>query len=924
MTDVSSERALYQELRLALTINGGVSLAVWMGAVVSEIDRFRCAFSRQAPGPAKPYAALLDALETLVVPDVIAGSSAGGMNGALLAYVIANGKSLDCAGPDKLRSTWQQLGSIDRLLPTNGEPSSILLGEEVLFRGCAEVFGALQAAPRDLDEDASRWVRLTVTATDSVGYDVTTQEVTTPDHRLRMQFRQVERPSGSQMHLGPQLVGAIHAAIGQPAAPNGTTEWPFPARPSPRDLARTDAAAYLARATRCTASFPIAFAPSEIPLNHTIAALPGSASGDALTATPPMADILEAANPTSELARPDDPQASRFVVDGGVWDNSPFSAVLRGIDRMPAGRDVRRVLAYVVGTRSAKPSRKPIVRPGLAASLINAVALPADLSFANDLERIADDRQRQSIRRESAPELLVDENLDPFALAHGLFPLYRKRRLRDELAITYAALARDVPTDPADVPWLPPSAKLPGPESSLADWWATSAGWSWGIVPVRASIQQARRLLRAVIRRLTVLRSDRAAQALLEALIDTRELLSQLTWVLDDLAHIVEQAQAAAPAHADLSTTGWNDATRGVCGQVMAEFAAATAALNAPLAEYLEALPPGSDLPTLVTAVRLTAGGPELIIKRALAIEIVLGALSKDGGGQGLDYSLVAIRPDDRWPLPADDNPLPGDHTQAPHPARPPLAGASHHHFGGFLRASWRVHDWMWGRLDGTRQLIELLLDERQLTRLCGSPPVAANVTSVALGMATAALPDDNDDIAGRVIDEAFRARGAAAPLGDATSERLAIWRRALATQFEADIARVLIAGQGSAAAQARDDALARLRADLARRFQLAILDEEIPILAAASEKDGGAPVDVAALLASRDKGLRALTTTPPGAAITAHEGHQLLEHGAANAAFGLGHPHIGHALRRVARASNGWWSIRHAFGAPAGRRRKP
>jgi hypothetical protein len=31
-------------MRLALVFNGGVSLAVWMGGVAKEVDRFRSAF----------------------------------------------------------------------------------------------------------------------------------------------------------------------------------------------------------------------------------------------------------------------------------------------------------------------------------------------------------------------------------------------------------------------------------------------------------------------------------------------------------------------------------------------------------------------------------------------------------------------------------------------------------------------------------------------------------------------------------------------------------------------------------------------------------------------------------------------------------------------------------------------------------------
>jgi hypothetical protein len=39
------------------------------------------------------------------------------------------------------------------------------------------------------------------------------------------------------------------------------------------------------------------------------------------------------------------------------------------------------------------------------------------------------------------------------------------------------------------------------------------------------------------------------------------------------------------------------------------------------------------------------------------------------------------------------------------------VTGMQLHHFGAFYRQSWRVNDWIEGRLDGTRQLVRLLLD---------------------------------------------------------------------------------------------------------------------------------------------------------------------------------------------------------------------
>src|SRR5437667_12250215 len=83
--DVGEEDLL--ELRLALVMNGGVSLAVWMGGVTNEFDRARCDGRLNDSGG--PYAQLLDLFQSTLRIDVIAGTSAGGLNGALLGAAVA-------------------------------------------------------------------------------------------------------------------------------------------------------------------------------------------------------------------------------------------------------------------------------------------------------------------------------------------------------------------------------------------------------------------------------------------------------------------------------------------------------------------------------------------------------------------------------------------------------------------------------------------------------------------------------------------------------------------------------------------------------------------------------------------------------------------------------------------------------------------
>src|SRR5882672_5728577 len=86
-----------RELRLGLVLNGGVSLAVWIGGVTREIDAIRRASAGNSKlgDTGELYADILEALDLAVVVDVIAGASAGGINGVLLGSAIYNGSDLD-------------------------------------------------------------------------------------------------------------------------------------------------------------------------------------------------------------------------------------------------------------------------------------------------------------------------------------------------------------------------------------------------------------------------------------------------------------------------------------------------------------------------------------------------------------------------------------------------------------------------------------------------------------------------------------------------------------------------------------------------------------------------------------------------------------------------------------------------------------
>jgi hypothetical protein len=87
------------------------------------------------------YAALLEAFDRRLVVDIIAGASAGGLNGALLSAVMWHGKRLD---PKFLRDQWLDIGDFSLLLQPGSEskPKSIMQGG-FFYEGVVNMFNVL-------------------------------------------------------------------------------------------------------------------------------------------------------------------------------------------------------------------------------------------------------------------------------------------------------------------------------------------------------------------------------------------------------------------------------------------------------------------------------------------------------------------------------------------------------------------------------------------------------------------------------------------------------------------------------------------------------------------------------------------------------------------------------------------------------------
>lgn len=119
-----------RELRLALVCYGGISLAVYMHGITKEIWRLARAsraFHDGAPSGNSSeavYRQLLEAVEAesgiklRVMPDIIAGASAGGINGIFLAQAIETGQSLD-----PLTDMWLENADVEKLLDPDARPA---------------------------------------------------------------------------------------------------------------------------------------------------------------------------------------------------------------------------------------------------------------------------------------------------------------------------------------------------------------------------------------------------------------------------------------------------------------------------------------------------------------------------------------------------------------------------------------------------------------------------------------------------------------------------------------------------------------------------------------------------------------------------------------------------------------------------------
>jgi patatin-related protein len=699
-----------QELRLALVLNGGVSLAVWIGGVVHEINRL---VQREEDPRTDAYAKLLELTATVPRVDVISGSSAGGLNGALLAMALVHRQDL---GP--VRDLWTKRAGFGELLrdPFDRKLPSLLDGDGYFLEQLRGAFRSLRRGdPRPASEVP---IDLTLTGTLLRGrgeklWDDFGAVISDRTHRARFHF--------------------VRGADG--------AEDPF------LDDGIVDA---LALAARSTASFPGAFEASFCP---------GTPEAARATGRP-------------DMSRYTGLKEDRFVVDGGVLDNKPFQPALEAIFQQRSARDVRRVLAYVMPSEEEpdRGARESAEEPPTLGRVVTAslTELPRVESVTEELEQLRERNLRVLQRCKARVDLtttLCPEQVDEIAAI--LFPVYRRRRIdasmsyvvseisgvlaeRDGRGLGYRGrrewLLRML--QHSTLPWIPS-----GDLTSAMTAEASETVWGWGTRPA----EQAKNV---------VLDALRWAQKLARvAHVTAAELDGLWTRVLNaqediggvravDRKHWRQSAAglgetigrgtgdrssgdlaAAMAAWTSAALAGWGEAGvtlprqqgemtfAAAAAMVAREIAAVLLELNrvaAPILAAAEGLGSGVGDEArelrqhLRYFVRAEGDGVQEVLRRLLQLEVITRATGDQDDEHEQVVELAQFSAEGGSPL------------GGPQEAMGKLAGLQLAHFGAFYKRSWRANDWMFGRLDAAARIVKVVLNPERLRIVWGGRTGAA------------------------------------------------------------------------------------------------------------------------------------------------------------------------------------------------------
>ncbi|MFD4507045.1 patatin-like protein [Streptomyces sp. NPDC058457] len=698
-----------QDIRLAVVMNGGVSLAVWISGVTLELHRLATA----RRGACRAYAPLLDLLRARARVDVIAGTSAGGINGAFLALCLARGTGLEA-----MRDLWRDAAAVDKLLrdPMDSRPPSLLKGDYFLARVTDALHTIADAPAANADGDGlevdERSIDLILTGT--LWHGRTTSF--TDDMGVRI----TETDRDALFRFGRRADGFRDGTV--------------------RDLTEPAAVGELAAAARSTSSFPGAFEPRWTRVSTPVADRDGSWKSDA--------GVVNF-------------RSSQYVLDGGLLLNKPVRPALEAVYRQTAQLQVRRLLAYVVPDpgqqlpAAESPATVPSDEEPLPAApevLLGVLTrLRATDSVARELEEIRRRNADAHARRRTRDRIATVLTQGGDRLATAAWPAYIEVRTEgaartigrvlaahqtavgdgrwsesDLVAEIRSLLQRDRPA-PGDPSFIPAGTL----DEALQ---RTGEAWDWG----QSTVQRLRDIVVDMLKRAVWLARMNSPER--QMIVAARGDVSDVFRDIQDTWSALDRHWATAPVAPDLSIpvrvtdslgratntgelrtwltavlTAWDGAADGgtvgrrrqqnAQAERLARLLAACAGpIDAVLRDSNSVLDPdGTErarLRALYDCLLAPADGApadqETVLRRLLRLEVVQLAFS--GAAMEVEQEVELIQ------------------VSATSPDL--VTGRQLHHFGAFWRTSWRVNDWIHGRLDGAEHIVRMLLAPDRLRQL--------------------------------------------------------------------------------------------------------------------------------------------------------------------------------------------------------------
>ena len=708
-----------REHRLALVLYGGVSLCIYMHGTTKEVNRLvraSAALAGADVGELEPseavYRELLETkaknegLRTDVVVDVIAGTSAGGINGVYLAKALAGDRS-----QNGLRELWLKEADIDLLLRSpKWEPRLVRIAKALVgLRSEPALDGDLMSrllyrALEQMDDDSARsggssrkslmpegaTLDLLVTTTDFYGYD---RAVAIWDP--------------------PSAHDAQHRHV-----------FHFTADSSGDGLGSSDSLA-LAFAARATSCFPAAFAPVNRPSFEKVV------GGDG-TIADSLFRVYHLAN-----ANPDE----THFIDGGVLDNRPFAPAIEVIRAKPAGVEVERTLIYLDPAPEPPPPPPAGEMPSVIATAIGAIAgLPRKQPILDSLLEL----DEMDVRVEELQDVIttsfqdvaaavrevvptpIPPTPDPQLAEHELrlhvaarersrlsYPTYLRLRIESTLERLAQATCEvcEYPVESTHALLVLGCWQQWGAQSNLLE---HALDWREGQHALLRSLDVAfsERRLRFTLAGVNWLYRELGAQSDSRAGVD---LVKQRLWgAIGELRDAMDGATRALASEIEavfpeaemgaflksngLRTDVWLERKR-------AELRALVGALEERLGPELEQITTQQYLDLLSLIDRLPEERREDVWLRYVGFQLwdvqlyPLERLAEAGERDAV--KVMRASPPDARLLTRE-----GDGAK--------LKGIAFHHFGAFLDLAARENDYLIGRLDGAERLTRLLLDDER------------------------------------------------------------------------------------------------------------------------------------------------------------------------------------------------------------------